>query len=213
MRMTLRSPEEQAEAQAAEERQRSVREARRSELAAEGSALRDRKLADAVFATAPLAYQIAFWEDFARRYPMVSVTEPLSMARLRYTLEVAEQRRQADEEARLAALEERLERAEQAQRVYPVFTGSPYRRRYWHYDRTPGPGPIRYDFNSPTLPPYTTPSGNPAGELRGPLVTTPSQFNPILPAPSLPDPRDALERVRRFERTQERIHQRQLRGL
>src|SRR5438132_7472297 len=71
---------------------RDERQARAAQMRAEGSALRERKLADLAFQAAPLAYQVAFWEDFSQRYPEVSCAEPLMIARLRLNEKQKERR-------------------------------------------------------------------------------------------------------------------------
>lgn len=166
--VNLRSPEEHAIRADREARQREEREARRAQIMAAGIALRDRKLADPAFQAAPVAYQVAFWDDFARSYPEVSCGEPLAIARLRLN-EQLEARRQRDEQAnRLAKIEERVAAAERQQVFYPVRSFSPYYER--HHHRSAGLGPITYTFFDSALPPYSTPSGNPAGNLTGPAL-------------------------------------------
>jgi len=175
------------------ERQRSEREARRAQIIAAGTALRDRKLLDATLLAAPVAYQVAFWEDFARRYPEVSCVEPLTIARLRLNEQLEEKRRHEVEASRLAEIEERLAAADRQREYYPVRTYSPY-YGHRHY-QSAGLGPFTYTFFDKPLPPYSTPSGNPAGNLTGPLINMPST-NPALPEwnePSRPH-RDREER-------------------
>jgi hypothetical protein len=177
-RVAMLSAEEHAALVAREERLRGDRERRRQELTAEGEALRDRKLADVVFARAPAAYQVAFWEDFSRRYPGVSVAEPLAIARSSLREQREAERKQDEATARIVELEERLAAAEQAPEFYPVATyGGYYHRR--HY-RPFNLGPFEYTFFPSPLPPYSTPSGNPAGDLHGPVINFPTT-NPALP--------------------------------
>lgn len=181
-RVALRTPEEQAVFAARAEQARAEREERRARLIEEGTALRDRKLADANLKEAPLAYQVSFWEDLARRYPDVSMSEPLTIARMRLAEVQAKERKEAEAVAlQLAERQEREERMaamERATTVYPLFTGTRYSRFRPYY--APGLGPITYTFFSSPLPPYTTPSGNPAGNLTGPVVNLPT-FNPVQP--------------------------------
>ena len=176
-RVALRSPEEQAILTAREKRQRGERETRRVQMRAEGTTQRDRKLADPTFQAAPVAYQVAFWEDFARRYPEVSCVEPLTIARMRLNEQIEDNRRRDEQASRLAELEERLAAAERRTFFYPVraYT-SGYGR---HHYRSVGLGPITYTFFDSPLPPYTTPSGNPAGNLTGPIINLPAS-NPAL---------------------------------
>lgn len=186
--VALRSPEEHAALLARDERMRTEREAQRARLMAEGTALRDRKLADAAFLAAPLAYQVSFWENFTRSYPGVSCAEPLTVAKIRFN-EQLEEKRQRDEQAdRLVEIEERrLAAAEREPVFYPIRAyPSYYGRRHHHHEF--GFNQITYHFNdtsaspytTPSGSPYTTPSGNPAGNLTGAVINLPST-NPALP--------------------------------
>jgi hypothetical protein len=168
-RVDLKTPEEHASLRAREEEQRSMRAARHEQLVAAGIAERDRKLADENFRSAPVAYQVAYWQDFASRYPDVSVVEPLTIARIKYNEHLEEKQRKEREQQRR---EEREEQELAAQRdrseVYPLYTSYGY-GRYRPYN-SPSFVPTYTFFPSP-LPPYSTPSGNPAGGR--PLITTP----------------------------------------
>ncbi|HEX2862804.1 MAG TPA: hypothetical protein VHN79_14245 [Lacunisphaera sp.] len=190
--VALLSPEEHAQVTAREERRREEQDARRAQLQAEGAALRDSKLADKAFQAAPASYQVAFWEDFARRYPGVSCVEPLSFARLRLA-EQLDAKRQRDEAARrLDEIEARLAEAEREPVYYRV--GYPVRHRRHHYHHEFGLGPITYTFYDAPLPVYTTP-------------TTPL-INPFIGDLAQPEPR----RYPRSDRDQWKDHDRQERG-
>ncbi len=65
--------------------------ARRDALAAEGRAEKARALKDAEFKDRPPEEQVAFWQDFMRRYPDVSVTEQYTEAQ--QSLQAAEEER------------------------------------------------------------------------------------------------------------------------
>lgn len=174
VRVDLRSPEQQASLEAREERLREEREALRAQLVVEGTALRDRKLGDAAFQAAPAAYQVAFWEDFARRYPGVPCVEPLAIARLKLNEQLDEKRRRDDERQRLVQIEERLAAAEQEPAYYRV-------RHYHHYGRHDrhqefALWPVSYRYYDGPLPVYTTPTT--------PLV------NPFPRDPAQPERRD-----------------------
>jgi len=156
-KVTLRTAEEHAALIAREERMRTERENQRASVLAEGNEQRDRKLADALFLAAPAAYQVAFWEDFARRYPGVSVAEPLSIARLRLNEQLAEQRRRTEELNRLDELEERLAAAEREPVYYRVRSYPVHYGRY-HHPKEFGLGPITYTLYDAPLPAYTTPT-------------------------------------------------------
>ncbi len=86
--------------------------ARRAQVTAEGEKLMASKLADNQFQAAPLAYQVAFWEDFSRRYPDVPSAEPLTIARLRYAEQLEAKRIQVEQDMRLAELELRTREVE-----------------------------------------------------------------------------------------------------
>lgn len=191
-RVALRSVEAHrqylVERQAAAEQARAEQEARFARRTAEGEALKARKLADPMFLAAPVAYQVAFWEDFALRYPEVPSAEELTIARLRLVESEAIARHRREEERRLADLEERVRQAEaraaaaelaaeRAQR-YPRYVG--YGRRGRDYDPQVFM-PVEYRFGENPQPPYVTPSGNPAGRMDGAPYVTPSG-NPALPA-------------------------------
>jgi len=180
-RVALRSEEEHAILTARQERQRDERDARRVQLIAEGSALRDRKLADPAFQAAPLAYQVAFWEDFVRRYPDVSCVEPLTIARLRLNAQFEDQRERDEQADRLSAIEERFAAAERRPVIYPLFTSSTYYSHRYHHHQPFGLGPITYTIYDSPLPSYTTPSGNPAGNLTGGSIFGMKSSNPALP--------------------------------
>lgn len=174
-RVALRSEEEQALFSIRQERVRDERTTRRAQLMAEGTAVRNRKLADPAFLAAPVAYQVAFWEDFVRRYPEVSCVEPLTIARLRLSEQFEDKRRREEQADRLAAIEERFAAAERQPVIYPLFTSSRYSHRYHHHQPF-GLGPITYTFFDKPLPPYSTPSGNPAGNLTSPTFNLPASI-------------------------------------
>jgi len=176
-RVILRTPEEQAALDAREERQRAEREVRRNQLIAEGTALRDSKLADPAFKAAPLAYQVSFWETFAASYPGVSCLEPLTIARIRFNEQVAKERHHDEQAARIADLESRLAATTSSPTVYPLYTSANYGYGYGGYPRPyypPSLGPIRYSFDSSSPAPYSTPHGSPYTTPSGSPYTTPS---------------------------------------
>jgi hypothetical protein len=179
VRSGLRSPEEQAALAAREQRTREERQASRAALVAEGTALRDRKMGDAAFLAAPVAYQVSFWEDFAQRYPEVSCAEPMMLARLRLREQLDEKQRQYDEELDRRA--EREERYAERRTIYPLYTTSYNYRWHRHHDQPFDLGSISYTFFDKPLPAYSTPSGNPAGSLSGPVVSR-LTGNPAQPA-------------------------------
>jgi hypothetical protein len=179
---------------ARDERMRTEREAQRSRLIAEGTALRDRKLADAAFLAAPLAYQVSYWENFTRSYPGVPCVEPLTVARMRLNEKVEEKRQQEEQANRLAEIEERRLAAAELEQVFYPIRAYPYYGRRHHHHHDLGFSQITYHFNdtsvspytTPSGSPYTTPSGNPAGNLGGPIINLPST-NPALPGTNSQD--------------------------
>lgn len=176
-RVSLRTPEEQLALDAREERNRGERVARLTQLATEGAALRDRKLADENFKNAPLAYQVSYWENFTRSYPGVSVTEPLTIARLKFNEQLAAQRAQDEQASRIAELEDRLAQAESGN-YGPTYTGYGYGRGYGYgYGSRGFPldfSSLRYDFGGTSAAPYETPRGSPYETPRGSPYETPS---------------------------------------
>lgn len=151
-RVDLRTPAEQAAVEAREARLRADVEARRRRLIEEGTALRDRKLADAGFLAAPLSYQVGFWEDFARRYPGVSCAEPLAIARVKLGEELEEKRRREEESERLARIEEQLAAAARGPQTRYVYRGRHGRHQEFAL------WPVSYTYFDAPLPAYTSPT-------------------------------------------------------
>ena len=128
-------------------RSREEQEINQARLITEGDALKTRKLSDPAFLATPLRYQVAFWEDFSRRYSAVSCVEQLSIARSKLAEQVqgeqVQAQRLAELEARIAEAEARAAEAEaRADRArgyyssygnsydyYPIFTASHPRHR------------------------------------------------------------------------------------
>jgi hypothetical protein len=175
-RVDLRSEEEQAALAAREERLQSQLSAQRSHSLAEGTALRDRKLADAAFLASPVAYQVAFWEDFSRRYPAVPCAEPLTIARLKLGEQLEEKARREADSNRLRELEARVAAAEvEREPVYYRVRSYPrYRDRYDHQQEF-ALWPVSYTFDDSPKPVYETPMT--------PVIT------PIIGNPALPERR------------------------
>jgi len=177
-RTALRSEGEQAELDAKRSleatRLREEREIRQAQLLAEGENLKARKLADPSFRTLPVSYQVAFWEDFSRRYPNVASAEPLTEARARLAGETEEKRKQLEQAQRIAELEARVaatERNAELDRVIdrerygavrgysPFVSDSPYRGLR---DYCPRPGPVQSVTRMYEFPlPYATSPGMP----------------------------------------------------
>src|SRR6187402_610024 len=124
-RVALRSPEEQLALDASAARNREERVTRQNQLLVEGTALRDRKMADAHFKDSPLVFQVSYWENFTRSYPGVSVVEPLTIARLRLNEQLDAQRVNNEQAARITDLEERLAQAE-SDSYYPAYSSYGY---------------------------------------------------------------------------------------
>ncbi len=170
-RVALRSVEEQAalDAQRAAEagRFQEEQEIHRARLSVEGEELKARKLADPFFRTAPVGYQVAFWENFSRHYPGVPSDEQLTIARLRLAEQLEQRRIQTEQAERLAELEARVSdaeaRAEEAEsstlrfRNYSYYYGRSFGRRsltLW---------PVQYPA-SVTGQPYLTPPVMPSAQ-------------------------------------------------
>lgn len=182
-RVDLRSAEEQTALAAKEERRQNELMARRGQLVKEGTALRDRKLADAAFLNAPVAYQVAFWEDFARRYPGVSCVEPLTIARLKFSEQIEERTRKEDESRRLRELEARVAAAEREPVYYRVASYPRYRDRHDRQQEF-ALWPVSYTYYDAPKPAYETPTT--------PLV------NPFTRDPAQPERRE-LDRGRGWD--------------
>ena len=103
---------ESARRAAEAQRLREADEIRRARLRTEGEALKARQLADPDFRRASPARQVAFWEDFVRRYPDVPGHEELLLARLRFAEQQEQERKEAENTERLARLEARLAESE-----------------------------------------------------------------------------------------------------
>ena len=134
----LRTPEEQMAyaARMAEEneRARQANDERRGRLAREGEALKARKLADPSFISAPASVQLTFWEDFARAFPDVSVSDQLLSARSRYAAEFAAHRERRQQQEMIAELEERLATVEANAAAGPEIV-APISYPYYQYRR------------------------------------------------------------------------------
>jgi len=121
-----------AERQAA----RDLRLARRE---AEGRELLNGLHAEEAFQQRPPAEKLRFWQQFAARYPMISVQAKITAAQAE--MEMVRRAREAEQanEARLAELEERLTRTEEQIRTRR------YSSRYdtYPFGRYPWDGPIK----------------------------------------------------------------------
>jgi hypothetical protein len=154
-----------------------------SRLNLEGEAIKASKLADAAFAAAPLSYQLAFWQEFSRRYPGVSVGEQLSVAHARlaeyYNEHQAQEERLAELEARVSEAESRADAAESHASNFATYVSdSGYGYGYGYgYGRSSGYGdsgrnrrgssgfPVQYHF-FPAPVPIMSPMNRPMGGSR-----------------------------------------------
>ncbi len=149
-----------------------VREENASRTAA-GEALKARLLASTAFRNAPLTYQVAYWEDFSRRYPGVSCAEELTVARMSLAVLLEENRvRAGQEEARVAEMEARAE-ADESGAARMAFYGYPTRTRYHAYrGSAPSIFPIEYKFFGYEIPVAASPGsliGNPNYRVASPV--------------------------------------------
>lgn len=168
IRVSLRSEEEQAafDARRTAEalRAREEREILRARLTAEGEELKARKLADPSFQASPPGYQVAFWEDFSRRYSDVPSAEQLQVVRARLAEQMTDQQAKMEQARRLAELETRVAEAEA--RSNEALAYRSVNRGFYPYQSSPHDRyplnlwPINYQlFESPL--PYATSPGMP----------------------------------------------------
>lgn len=167
VRVGLLTAEEHAAQVAWDERRRAEQKSRRERLVAEGIAIRDGKLADATFLAAPVAYQVAFWENFSRSHPGVPCAEPLTIARLKLNEELEQKQRREEEFSRLAELEARFAATEQLPKYRVVRTHVRQGRRQ-HQEFALWP--VRYTYYDAPLPVYTTPTTPLIDPFRGDLA-------------------------------------------
>jgi hypothetical protein len=173
--VNLVSAEELAAREAAEaaaiERMEVAAQARLANLAAEGRAIYAAKKADATFVALPAMEQLNYWRAFASRYPMISVVaeiaplaERVEDELLRREIELANDERLADLEARVDDVDERARRAEREARRDRY--GYPY-SNLGHIDR---PRPVHPHPNRPSPwlpePVKATPPLNPIDAAR-----------------------------------------------
>ncbi len=161
-------------------RLREEAEVRHARLAAEGEALKARKLSDSNFIAAPLEYQVAFWEDFARKHPDVPSAEELTLARLRLAEKLEAKRAREAEERRIAELEARVREAE-ARAARAEDAADQARRYRGYYGYTGGRArhpftlwPVDYGFSDVPPSPYSTPAGAPYSTPSGTPYSTPA---------------------------------------
>jgi hypothetical protein len=162
----LVSPGELAVQQAEEDARRA---ARLAQLEREGRELHAAKTKDAFFAALPASEQFAFWQRFAVRYPMIDVTAEVVALRPAVEQESRSRGRDLDRDAKMAALEARVDEAEaraaRAEREarngrytsFPGFWSTPISRR--------GHGPRHNSPQSPAPPP-PPPSTSSTDDLR-----------------------------------------------
>ena len=141
-------------------------------LDAQGEELKARKLADSAFAASPLTYQLAFWQDFSRRYPGVPVTEQLTVAHMRvaeqFNAQHAQEERLAELEARVTDAEARADAADAKAYRFASYVGSGdygYSSGYGYYGgdryrRSQSVLPVSYRYYTSPQP-YATSPGTP----------------------------------------------------
>lgn len=136
-RIDLLSPEAFAELRAQREaelaRMRGLQALRAVRLQEEGEQLKASKLADPAFAAMTPARQVAFWEDFTRWYPGVPCAQELAAAHRRLSEQTKAERERAEQAARLAELEARVQQAEaEAAAARAYARNRDYYRTYGH---------------------------------------------------------------------------------
>jgi len=105
----LISQDEYQEEQARRNAARAEREATRLEMA---RSIKEAKLADPAFQNAPPEQQVAYWEQFKRNHPEISVEGAYTRALQRLLEHQIVELRRAAEERRIAELEARVREAE-----------------------------------------------------------------------------------------------------
>ena len=174
---------QEARRTAAATRLREEAEIKRARSTAEGEALKEKKLADLAFRASPVALQVAFWEDFVRRYPEVPSSEELAAVRVRFSAEMEDRRARLEQEKRIAELEARVAEAEA--RADDAFDSSYRARTYRIYSQGAAPYPF-------TLWPVGYPAhfgeqpwATPSGPVVTPLVPQVPQVSPNRPKVSV----------------------------
>lgn len=155
---------------AAREAREAAAEERAQNLIAEGESVKQERLADPTFQKLSPATQLAFWQDFARRYPGVSCGDQITVARALVREQAEHDRRLAEQEQLIADMEARRLNQERYD-FYPVgygYGGYDYgygrgygRGRGGHY--YPDVDRPRYRDSSPYIPQGIVPafSGDP----------------------------------------------------
>ena len=149
--------------QRAAEAEKAAQEARARRIT-EGTALRQAKLADAVFMRSSADDRVAFWQYFKKTYPEVALGDEYTMALRELEQDLAEARVEQQRQAQIAALEQRVsdaeDRARRAERrnsfVYETYAPPIYA---WMPDCNHG-APVRFT-------PHTTPLHSRIGPASG----------------------------------------------
>jgi len=174
--INLLSPEDLAAQQARRAAEAAQAAQLKAQHIAEGGALKAKKLADPAFTSAPLADQLAFWQDFRRQYPEVPCDNEYNSA-------LARQQQIAEQEGPQPAA---------AQQPVTVLPETVYGDEHHHHarendfdDTNHRPSPPRIDAggNSPT------PNAGAASPFQLPKITTPPSpvfNNPVFPTPKSP---------------------------
>lgn len=176
IRVNLLTPEEHAaltaQRSAESVRAREAAEIRRERQITEGEALKSSQLGSAAFQSLAPAVQLAFWEDFSRRYPAVPCAVELALARQRVAELRDAERRRREQEERLAELEARVVETEArlaATREFSHRRDYHPLRGYADYRRPFSLWPIDYGSIDLTTP-WATSTGTPwATPLPAPL--------------------------------------------
>jgi hypothetical protein len=122
---SLLTPEQLTDRRAEAARQAEAARIASEQRRVEGTALRDQKVADAVFMASPAAERLAYWEWFRRTYPEVSVEGEYQSAKAQADevrrIEEARTRNVAELEARVDAAERRAREAEAEADDHPAY--------------------------------------------------------------------------------------------
>lgn len=136
-RVALRTERDQAALDARRAASAELVRLRQESLHLEGTALKARLLDDASFQATPLSYQVAYWENFSRRYSTVSCLEELSIARVRLNEQVGatQQVEQAQRNPEIEAQAKAAVRADRDRTFYPIIQPVGYSRDYYASER------------------------------------------------------------------------------
>jgi hypothetical protein len=143
---------------AAREAREAAAEERAQSLIAEGESVKQERLADPSFQKLSPASQLAYWQDFARRYPGVSCGDQITVARALVREQAEHDRKLAEQEQLIAEAEARRLNQERYD-FYPVGYGYGYGAYGYGYGRSYGRGRGGHYYPDVDRPRYRDASG------------------------------------------------------